>query len=206
MPIPFAPALAATLVVAIGLVALVSARPSLIRAAGGRMIAAFAMFLLPGLVLGLGTVRHLDESKSTTFCLSCHVMEPYGRSLLIEDPSHLPAAHFQNKRIPRDHACFTCHTHYTMFGDLRAKLGGLRHMWVYYTGSTPERIELYRPFENRECLHCHDGARSFEEGESHVDIRDELASNDMSCLDCHDSIHDVHKLDDFDVWKPEQSS
>jgi hypothetical protein len=93
-----------------------------------------------------------------------------------------------------------------MFGDLRAKLGGLRHMWVYYTGSIPEQIELYRPFENRECLHCHNGARSFEEEESHVDIRDELASNATSCLDCHDSIHDVHKLGDFDVWKPEKSS
>jgi nitrate/TMAO reductase-like tetraheme cytochrome c subunit len=168
------------------------------------MTAAFAMFLLPGLVLALGTVRHVEESKSTTFCLSCHVMEPYGRSLRLDDSAHLPAAHFQNKRIPRDHACFTCHTHYTMFGDLTAKLSGLRHMWVYYTGSTPEQIELYAPFHNRECLHCHNNARSFEEEESHMGIRDELASNETSCLDCHDSVHDVHKSDDFDVWKGEK--
>jgi nitrate/TMAO reductase-like tetraheme cytochrome c subunit len=206
MPTPFAPALAATIVAVIGLVALVASRPSIIRAAGGRMTAVFAMFLLPGLVLALGTVRHVEESKSTTFCLSCHVMEPYGRSLHIADSAHLPASHFQNKRIPRDEACFTCHTHYTMFGDLRAKLGGLRHMWVYYTGTTPDRIELYQPYQNRECLHCHGTARSFEEEESHVGIREELTSNAMSCLDCHDQSHDVQHVDELDVWKPEKSA
>ena len=166
------------------------------------MLAAIAVFLLPGLMLALGTVNHMHESKTTTFCMSCHVMEPYGQSLRIDDPARLPAAHFQNKRIPRDEACFTCHTHYTMFGDLAAKLNGLRHMWVYYSGSTPEKIELYRPFENRECLHCHANARSFEEEESHVDIRAELASNETSCLDCHDSVHDVQHLSDFKVWEP----
>jgi hypothetical protein len=39
-------------------------------------------------------------------------------------------------------------------------------VYVYYfsTPPAPGNIKLYQPFNNRECLHCHLGARSFEEG------------------------------------------
>ena len=47
--------------------------------------------------------------------------------------------HYQNNRIPRDKACFTCHTDYTLFGDAKAKLRGLRHVYVNYLGRSPRR-------------------------------------------------------------------
>ena len=90
-------------------------------------------------------------------------MEPYGRSLLVDDPAYVPARHFQNNRVPRDDACFTCHTNYTLFGDYKAKLRGLRHVYVNYIGTIPKQIKLYDPYNNRECLHCHGGARTFED-------------------------------------------
>jgi hypothetical protein len=42
-----------------------------------------------------------------------------------------------------------------MFGGLKAKLGGLRHIYVHYLGKPPqpEDIKLYEPYNNRECLH-----------------------------------------------------
>ena len=57
-----------------------------------------------------------------------------------------------------------------MFGGIKAKLGGLKHIYVYYLGTppSPENIKLYEPYNNRECLHCHAGARSFEEGAVHT--------------------------------------
>jgi cytochrome c-type protein NapC len=72
---------------------------------------------------------------------------------------HLAAAHFQNHRVPADEACYTCHTNYAMFGGMKAKIGGLRHIYVYYLGKPPQPadIKLYEPYNNRECLHCHAG-------------------------------------------------
>ncbi len=130
-------------------------------------------------------------------------MKPYGESLRIDEPGHIPAEHFQNKRVPREHACYTCHTTYALFGDAKAKMSGLMHLWVNYFGTIPEPIELYQPYANRECLHCHQGARSFEENEMHVDIRSELHSNELSCLDCHDSTHDLDHLEAHPMWEPE---
>jgi len=43
-------------------------------------------------------------------------------------------------------------------------------VYIYYLGTppAPQNIKLYQPFNNRECLHCHLGARSFEEGVVHT--------------------------------------
>ena len=182
------------------------ARPRVLAGAGGRVVAFLAFFLLPVAALGFGTVVHLEKSKSTEFCLSCHEMQPYGQSLMIDSSDALPAQHYQNKRIDREHACFSCHTDYTMYGDVAAKMRGLRHLWVHYAGTIPATIELYTPYQNRECLHCHGGARSFEDNEIHQDIRSDLASGETSCLECHDTVHEVADLAGQTMWKPEGDS
>lgn len=194
-------ALAAIVLLAIALIALVVLRPSLTTAPGGRILAFFAFLVLPLLATAMGLSAHVEHSKTTEFCLSCHVMEPYGRSLQVDDEAWLPAQHFQNNRIPRDQACFTCHTDYTMFGDAKAKLRGLKHVYVYYLGTIPEKIELYEPYNNRECLHCHAGARTFEESDLHKEMRADLAANTTSCLECHDMAHNVDELAGKPLWK-----
>jgi cytochrome c-type protein NapC len=159
--------------------------------------------------MAVGVSSEMQRSKSTQFCLSCHVMEGYGRSLYIDDPAHLPAVHFQNHRVPADQACYTCHTNYAMFGGFRAKLHGLRHVYVQYLGTIPQQIHLYEPYNNRECLHCHLGARSFEEGVVHnadPDLLPAVKANKVSCLSsgCHDTVHDVSRLKDLTFWKPKE--
>ena len=135
-------------------------------------------------------------------------MEPYGQSLHVDDPFHLAAAHFQNHRVPPDEACYTCHTNYAMFGGVKAKLGGLRHLYVYYLGKPPKPadIKLYEPYNNRECLHCHAGARSFEEGAVHIadpTLLADIKLNKVSCLSsgCHQVVHDVATLGEQKYWK-----
>ena len=186
--------------ITVGLIVILLRHPGTTAGQGGRTVAFVAFLVLPTVLTYLGLSAHMSGAKSTEFCLSCHVMEPYGRSLSIDDSDYLPAVHFQNNLTPRDHACFTCHTTYTMFGDVEAKLTGLKHLWIFYSGQTPERIELYKPYNNRECLSCHGEARSFIEGDLHVDIMTELRSNETSCLDCHEFVHNVADLDDLELW------
>jgi cytochrome c-type protein NapC len=196
------------LVVAVVLAALIARRPDLTRVRSGKIFAFAALFLLPGLSLAVGYSTQMERAQSTTFCLSCHVMTDFGRTLLIDDPGYLPAAHFQNNRVPRDRACYACHTDYTMFGGVQAKIRGLRHLYVHYLGtvSTPAQIKLYEPYNNRECLHCHEGARTFEETSWHnrtPRLLPEMKSNRLSCMssNCHDTVHDVGSLKGATFWK-----
>lgn len=181
--------------------------PGLTRPRGGKIMAFFPLFLLPVAAGGVGGWYHLEQSKRTEFCLSCHVMSDHGKSLYIDDPAFVPAAHFQNHRIPVEEACYTCHTDYSMYGGISAKLRGLRHVYIYYFGNVPQpsAIKLYRRYNNRECLHCHAGARSFEEGAIHSAdpaIMAAIKSNETSCLTsgCHDHVHSVGNLKDRKFW------
>lgn len=170
----------------------------------GKLLAFIAMFVFPGAAVFFGTTEHMERSKQTSFCLSCHIMKPYGKSLTLDDQSHIPAAHFENSRIPRDHACYTCHTNYTIYGTAKDKFRGLRHAYKYYIGRPANPIKLYEPFNNRECLHCHSGARSFEEQAAHSDpdTMKQIKSNELSCLTCHTTIHDVANVDHLKQWRP----
>ena len=159
------------------------------------------------LVASMSLETHMENSKRTEFCLSCHAMETHGMSLYVDDKEYIPAVHFQNHRIPKDQACFTCHTSYTMYGDYAAKLRGLRHLYYQYIAGIPDTIRLYEPYNNRECLHCHDGARSFEQQPIHSStpgLLDSIKTNKMSCLSggCHDIAHDVSGLKKASFWKP----
>src|ERR1700732_5222521 len=101
LPGPLLLLLIAVTAVLIGVLVL---RPNITATQGGKVLAFFVLFLLPLICLGMGTSYHIDRSKRTEFCLSCHEMQPYGKSLLVDDPAHLPAAHFQNHRVPPEEA------------------------------------------------------------------------------------------------------
>jgi cytochrome c-type protein NapC len=198
------PLTAFVFLLSIALVVLLLTRPSITAAREGKILAFIALFLFPLLCTAIGLSTHMERSKTTAFCLSCHVMEQYGKSLYVDDPHYIAAAHFQNHRVPSDQACYTCHTDYVLYGGVRAKLRGLHHVYVQYIGAIPHPIKLYTPFNNRECLHCHLGARSFGSNPIHMAILDSLKSNETSCLTsgCHDTVHDVDSLDRVKFWSP----
>jgi cytochrome c-type protein NapC len=194
------------LLLVIALVLIIYFKPTVTLTQGGKIFAFLSLFILPVLAALMGTSAQVEHAKSTKFCLSCHVMEPYGKSLHVDDSEYIPASHYENIRVPRSQACFTCHTNYTMFGDTKSKLRGLKHVYVYYLGTVPKKIELYTPYHNRECLHCHAGARSFEEGATHNEESDRLQlirDNKLSCLSsgCHNVVHNVGNLDKVQLWK-----
>jgi cytochrome c-type protein NapC len=196
----------AVILISIALIAYLTLRPSITATRGGKMLAFVALLVFPLLAGGMGASAHLAHSTTTGFCLSCHVMEPYGKSLLVDDRSFIPAVHYQNHLVPRNNACYTCHTDYAMFGGLRSKLRGLNHVYVQYFGTVPEHPKLYNPYNNRECLHCHLGARSFEEGATHNQdpkTMELVKSNQLGCTSagCHNMVHNITQLKDATFWK-----
>jgi len=82
------------------LIGVLVARPGLTATQGGKMLAFLVLFLLPSLCMTMGVSSELQRSTSTEFCLSCHTMASPGRSLFVDDPTYLAAAHFQNHRVP----------------------------------------------------------------------------------------------------------
>jgi nitrate/TMAO reductase-like tetraheme cytochrome c subunit len=199
-------AVIALLTITLVIVGLLVARPGITAGRGGKILAFLGLFIFPVLVGTLGFQTHYERSKQTQFCLSCHIMEPYGRSLYVDDAAYIPAAHFQNNRVPRDEACYTCHTDYTLYtGGIKAKIRGVHHIYAQYVGKPQQPIKLYQAFNNRECLHCHSGARSFEQGATHSALMDDIKSNRMSCLlsGCHDMVHNVAQLDHLKYWRPQ---
>jgi len=200
------PILIAFILISVVLVAYVIVRPGVTVAGGGKVLAFVVLLVFPVMAGSLGTVEHLRRSTSTEFCLSCHIMDDYGKSLHVDDREYIPALHYQNNLVPRDHACYTCHTDYAMFGDVRSKARGLRHVYVNYFGTKPETIKLYTAFSTRECLHCHLGMRAFEEGATHNQdptTLPKIKANQLACTSsgCHSTIHNVKGLKDVKLWE-----
>lgn len=181
-------------------------RPSVTAGASGKIIAFIALCVLPALCIVAGMNTHMQRTESTAFCTSCHAMEPYGKSLYIDDPKFIPAAHFQNHRVPADMACFTCHADYTIYGPFKDKMRGLTRVYKQFVTSPPDPITIPGGYNNNQCLHCHAGARGFEGSVTHSAMMDTLKSNQLSCVSsgCHDSIHNLHGLKDVKFWSPAQ--
>jgi len=146
----------------------------------------FAVALVPGLALALGVGSALEDMKRPEFCGSCHIMHPFIRDLRNPDSTTLAAVHYQNRYI-REHQCYTCHTDYGIFGPVRAKLAGVRHLVNYETGNYTEPIRIREPYQNGNCLFCHGEGKRFRT--AHEDSLAVLESGDMRCLDCHGPAH-----------------
>jgi cytochrome c-type protein NapC len=183
---------------------LVAVRPAIIRERSGKILAFAGLLVLPLVAVAMATGVHFEATTKTDYCLSCHVMNGHGASLLVDDPEFVPAAHFQNRRIPRDEACYTCHTEYTIYGGVASKLRGLRNAYVQYFGNPPDTLRLARAYSNRECLHCHENGRQFLEQSAHNESKgsiDSMMTNARSCIasGCHDVLHNRGELEGLEL-------
>jgi nitrate/TMAO reductase-like tetraheme cytochrome c subunit len=177
-------------------------RPSITAGVTGKILAFVGLCVLPILCIGAGMSFHMQRSQDTSSCISCHSMASHGQSLHLEDPKYIPAQHFQNHLVPPDKACYTCHTDYTIYGPWKSRLDGLRYVYMTYFGKTPKTIHLNARYSNLQCLHCHAGARNFEEHLNQMPPIGELTSNRISCISsgCHDMIHNVSEVGHLKMW------
>jgi hypothetical protein len=198
--------LLALIFVTIILAAVFLARPEITAGATGQILAFIGLFLLPALCLAGGLSFQTQRSEERQFCISCHSMEPFGRSLYIDNAMYIPAAHFQNHRVPADMACYACHADYGLFGPLRDKLHGVTRIYRQYVSTPPNPITIPGGFKNEQCLHCHAGARNFDDNPIHSAIMDTLKNDQLSCVSsgCHDMVHNVADLSHLQFWNPGQ--
>jgi cytochrome c-type protein NapC len=188
------------IVLTIVLAAVFLARPSITAGATGKILAFVGLCVLPALCIGAGMSFHVQRSQQTAYCISCHSMESHGQSLYVLDTNYIPAQHFQNHLVPPDEACYTCHTDYTMYGPVKDKLKGLKYLYMEYVSTPPKTIHLDGTYNNLQCLHCHAGMRSFEENPTHTAIIGSLKTNQISCISCHNTIHNASEVAHLKMW------
>ncbi len=195
----------------VGLVLIFGRYEQLRVATGGPVLLLLCSILLPISAAMMGVASGVERSQRTDFCATqCHEMAPFAKSLTVDDSEYLAATHVQRGLVPRDRACYTCHTDYAMFGGLKAKLNGFRHVLVHYLGQVPEHPELYAPYDNANCLHCHEGTRAFLKVKAHAKGEGfaALRAGGKSCVSagCHDVVHATSTLDDVDIWQPVEAT
>jgi cytochrome c-type protein NapC len=167
----------------------------------GRVVLLVGLVALP-LLLSAGNISYgFHQSSTTNFCLSCHEMRDHGKSLFVDNRQALAAVHYQNRLVDRETVCYSCHKDYAMFGDVTAKLNGLRHVWAHYIAGVPKKIELYQPYPNSNCLHCHDDMRRFVDAPAHKPVLSALYAGTTSCLSCHRIAHDMAKVNAGEFWQ-----
>ncbi|MEO1171278.1 MAG: NapC/NirT family cytochrome c [Myxococcota bacterium] len=179
------------------------ATPTLVTHWTGRVSLLVGMAILPLVLAFGGLAAGVEESSKTQFCLSCHEMTDYGKTLFVDNGEALAAVHYQNRLITREKTCYRCHTNYALFGHVSAKFNGLKHVYVHYFGEIPKPIKLYEPYPNSICLECHEDSRSYLESEGHEDELSALASSSTSCLECHEVAHDRESVDANSYWQAE---
>lgn len=135
-----------------------------------------------------------ETTHSTNFCLRCHVMQPYGKALDMKSNELLATTHYQNNWVKKERVCYDCHADYVMFQDLSSKIRGLKHLYKNYISTPSNPIKLYNPYPNKNCLHCHENSKKYQESEHHHYKSKPLAeinAGRISCMTkgCHDVPH-----------------
>lgn len=151
-----------------------------------------AVGLVPMMVAFMTFSHGLEESATVSSCGSCHVMTPYVQDLRDIKSDTLAATHFKNRYI-LENQCYTCHSDYGLGGTIRAKLGGLGHVWYYTTGRYEMPLKIAHPYSNVRCLGCHGESQKFLTSETKKPIMGDLMSGKTSCLECHAPAHPAQK-------------
>ncbi len=153
--------------------------------------------------LGLsGNVVDFEHTATRDFCGGCHVMEPWTDDAANPQSTTLAAMHSRNPHFG-DNSCYTCHANYGMFGTVLTKMGGMRHVWMYYTEyhaysieEAVPKIHIRDPFPNSTCMQCHSTTLpGFLDIDDHGAALDRMRNGSLSCASagCHGPAHPFSK-------------
>jgi hypothetical protein len=158
--------------------------------------------VLPISTAATGNIEGYETTKKRAFCGSCHVMGRHQADA--EDPKSqsLAARHARNKMFGEDN-CYMCHADYGMYGTVLTKLGGMRHVWLYYTeyrdvpiDRALETIHLVKPFPNSNCMECHStDDKLWLRVPDHMSSLQDVRDGRISCASggCHGYAHPFDK-------------
>jgi nitrate/TMAO reductase-like tetraheme cytochrome c subunit len=158
--------------------------------------------ILPIGAASTGNIQGYETTEKRSFCGSCHVMGRHASDS--EDPqsTSLASRHARNKLFVDDN-CYMCHANYGMYGTVLTKIGGMRHVWLYYTqyhdiplDEALKTIHLREPYPNESCMECHStGTTIWLRVPDHVSALDEVRAGRISCASggCHGYAHPFDK-------------
>ena len=174
------------------------------------LTAAVHVFLLAGLgvfPLGLaasGNIAGYEATKQRVFCGSCHVMIPHASDSGDPKSTSLAARHGRNKLFGEEN-CYSCHADYGMYGTITTKMGGMRHVWLYYTEyrnvsleEAKKTIHLRKPYPNSNCIQCHSTENVlWMKRPEHASSLEDVRASKVSCasVGCHGYAHPLTKPD-----------
>jgi nitrate/TMAO reductase-like tetraheme cytochrome c subunit len=153
-----------------------------------RLVALMALIVLPATAVLLANYHTFEGVHEVRGCASCHVMLPMVNDMQDPGSETLAALHYKNRWIA-DNQCYHCHSDYGLGGNLEAKMTGFRHLARYTTRTYQEPIKARVKFDNNNCLHCHEKTPKWEAVESHTEARQDLTTNQMTCVECHGDPH-----------------
>lgn len=175
-------------------------RPALTRVT--KVVLLFGIGVLPIGTALTGNYAGFEATKARRFCGSCHVMTPYKDDS--EDPKSLSLAarHARNAMFGEEN-CYACHADYGMFGTIKTKAGGMRHIYEYIfhykdmsLAEAREKIHIRKPFPNSTCIHCHSTENpGWNAVKEHASLIDRVRAGDVSCASegCHGPSHPFSK-------------
>jgi nitrate/TMAO reductase-like tetraheme cytochrome c subunit len=145
-----------------------------------------------------GNIQGFQTSEKRAFCGSCHVMSPETSDSDSPHGSSLSARHARNALFGADD-CYVCHADYGMYGTLLTKIGGMRHVWLYYTRyrnvsaeDAKKTIRLVKPYPNDNCMQCHSTTLDlWNTVPDHKSSLDAVRADRLSCasVGCHGYAH-----------------
>jgi nitrate/TMAO reductase-like tetraheme cytochrome c subunit len=149
-----------------------------------------------------GNIAGFEHTKHRRFCGSCHVMVPYRADAENLTSLSLASVHARNEEFGADN-CYECHKDYGAFSTMLTKLGGMRHVYEYYTHwhnvdipTALATIELRKPFPNAHCARCHSTeVRGWLSISDHASNLPRLRNGEVSCVSegCHGPAHPFSK-------------
>jgi cytochrome c-type protein NapC len=151
---------------------------------------------LPITAAMLGNITGFEGTKDRRFCGSCHTMDMYVADAEDKSSGSLAAIHSRNPYFG-EQSCYICHADYGMFGLAVTKLGGMRHMWYYYTENweAPDHPppKMLEPYSHVACKQCHPPDRPRQPLEHQVH-RDAILKSEVGCTaaGCHGRPHPVN--------------
>src|SRR6516162_7424890 len=105
-----------------------AARPPLTRST--KLVLLLGIGILPITTAMTGNYTGFEATTKREFCGSCHVMTPYQLDSEDVNSTSLAARHARNDLFG-DANCYACHADYGMFGTIKTKAGGMRHVYEY---------------------------------------------------------------------------
>jgi nitrate/TMAO reductase-like tetraheme cytochrome c subunit len=164
----------------------------------------FGLGVFPIGAAGAANIQGYEATQKRHFCGSCHVMTPYSDDSANKASLGLASRHARNDAFGSQN-CYSCHADYGMYGTVLTKMGGMRHVWLYYTEfhgmsleEAREKIHLVKPYPNASCMHCHSTeAQGWLRVDEHRASLQDVRAQRMSCASpgCHGFAHPFSKAD-----------